>query len=808
MINDNTPQWYRLTGDGTDPKPPAEFRSLAASAASALGLASRPDLGETLARDDGALILADGQATWLRLPHADDATATRVARAARAVATPSDPPEILDRPMALAHPTIPWDARLGRQAREGDTDVQPLTPPENGFVAINLRRAGWRENRDIGRWVSDEFNAQADTSKLRDPGTAVCRITVGAPTRDRARQGAVDAAVALGVGLDAYRAHDENADRTTPLIWTLPAAIAPAVALAVAATATPLWAPAAVAAILILTAIPLLTGWAHPLAGVTSLYLGLCALAATGTALTGRPGIIAAVVAGLWLLAAVIALWPCADPVGRAIGRRPRHWWLPFARRRRAGTDDNKTGTGGNDDNPSKTVTGYPLHRSTMILTPTALASLAVPPATAGRLAEADRAPAALLTGPGPIIGSDAAGGRVRIPESVLYGGIAVVGEPGSGKSNLTHGILAQLDGDTGPIIDFEMKGGQAVPILERLWGRPAAVCRIADTGPIVDILGDGAIPERAETFSRLMEEALGGDQIGPRSRMLIRDAAALGMSLTDTDEGRAVMSRMNLTADGWLDAAATLLGRRGIDEARRLARAAGRLDPQAVGRLGLDMAADGKRPMIPDARLVDMLGAPMNKLDTLLAAAPGVWDSRRPRVPWRRILDDDTPVIIDMDGLDAAQTVLGAMLLKSLRDAIADHCDGWQDRGRTITVACDELSILAGADGATPEWFREKGRSYGVRAVFATQNPRQLPESLMRSLLGFMTLICFTLRNPATAQEVAEALDPSGAWTAARVAAIARYHAVVRTAAGSGAMDAPVVRIDDFDGMDALPGA
>lgn len=790
-------QWFQLTPDGSQPVDPTAFHERAMRAAAALGLATRATIRQTLDRDDGCIILITRGSTLMCLPDGDPDLAERVAHAARATITPVDPPDILDQPgLTCAHPVIPWGSRLSRTARESDTgDPASISPPEHGFVAITIRRMGWLEKQRVENWISDEFNAQADTCKLRDSGTGLARITVAAPSRRDALDHAIQAAQALNMGLDTFRAHDHTADTLWPLLWTLP--------IPLALTVMPLIGPPptillALLAATLLAAIGLAASWRHPLAALTILYTGL--LAQTGHLTTILPAIPAW---AAWLAAAAWLNRPTPDPLWRQISMRPRHWWAPWARRRHADSSDNKTRMGGNDDNPSGTLASWPVHRSTMIITPTALAG-ALTPRTGATVTGLTRADDELAAATGPLIGTDAAGRPIRLPEPILYGGIAVVGEPGSGKSNLMHGLLAWTGAHRRPgdvIIDFEVKGGGGLPILGRLIDGRVVHARLDGMGPGIDMLGDGDPIQRADRFATLLHDALGDEQIGPRSRMQLRLAAQLAMQACEPGRlaDRLAKTGLQPPEHGWLPLAGILLGREGIPEARRWMRVIMIEHPGEGEQLGYGMQANG-RPATPDSRLTDLLGAPMNKID-LLCRHASVFDPARRLASWPLILERGLTVLVDMDGLDDAMDLIGAMLMSSLRQAVIATCDGWQERERTVTVACDELSILAGADPRIPEWFREKGRSYGVRCLFATQRPGQLDPRLARSFLGFMTLISFALRDGTTAGDVAAALDQGrGVWTPAAVGSIGTHMCALRTVGSNGMLPVTVLLTPDWD--------
>ena len=208
-------------------------------------------------------------------------------------------------------------------------------------------------------------------------------------------------------------------------------------------------------------------------------------------------------------------------------------------------------------------------------------------------------------------------------------------------------------------------------------------------------------------------------------------------------------------------------------------------------------------------------LSAPMNKMD-LLAQAPQV-ASARPQVSWRQALTHGARLAVNigpsLDGSMPPENVrrlVGALLFQALRDEIERTCVGWQERGRTVNLYIDELTDVAGsdADGRTGggsrslEWFRERGRSYGVRLVYGTQNPGQMDEQLLASFFGFMTVCCLTLRSTGTAGPVAVEMNVG----VDAIRSLAVHDMMVRTVdPDRQPLDPFVVSVPHFDAGDGL---
>lgn len=790
-------QWFHLTSDGTAPVDPDIFRRRSETLAASLGLTDRPGAREAMASDDGAILLFSPGNTWIGLPHDDKPRAqramTRLATAARATPTPCDTPDVLDAPVKMAHALVPWGATLQRTGRDVDGTDGRILPPENGWVAITIRREGWLENKRIENWVADEFNTQADGSKLRAAGVGVARVTCGAPTINDARDGARGAALALGMGLQSYASHDTGG-RGRTLMATIAIAASPLIG-----TFLP-WPnpiiPLAATTLPALTAATLIAGWAHPAGAAWAAGAAAWLAVLFGSSWLADAGLTWLPIAVGTLIAITGITWAIRprDAVWEAISRRPRHWWAPWPRRRRATNADQKTRMGGNDDNPTAVIHGYALQRTSMLITPTALAGLATPGADTAARTGATRAPDELAgEGPGVILGVDSAGRDVRVAPDRLKGGIAIVGKPGSGKSNLLHAQLRDAGrlmkpGDV--LVDFEMKD-DAWPTVSKLVDGINPVAMNSTDTPVIDLTGPGNPGERADRFADLMRLALGDEAFGRRSVAQTRAAVQIALTVpSDRLEG------LGLTGVHWLEVAAALMGRHGVDIQRALARIATPICPEQVETLGLGVNANGK-PVIPDTRLADTLSAPANKLDQLLAC-PTIWDTSRKSLTWDDVIDNGWRVSVNPTcPSDAATQLLGSMLLNGLRDAVRRRCGGWQDAGRMVVVACDELSLLAGAEPEAVEWFREQGRSFGVKAIFATQNAQQLAQSVQRSFLGFDTLVSFAVTNPDVAAQVAANLDMGrGEWTPARVSGLPQWHAAVRTVGTDGLLPPMVLAV------------
>lgn len=124
-----------------------------------------------------------------------------------------------------------------------------------------------------------------------------------------------------------------------------------------------------------------------------------------------------------------------------------------------------------------------------------------------------------------------------------------------------------------------------------------------------------------------------------------------------------------------------------------------------AYARLLGERRGTGKLAM-SDTQLMNKLSAPLNKVSALLSAAP-VFDARRPKITWDFVLQRRVHLSLAMAvstrggaPMPAGMTqILGPMMLKSLKETIERVCPNWQVEGKSLTLACDELSMLASDD-------------------------------------------------------------------------------------------------------------
>lgn len=780
--------WYEL-----QPAPARDadgYQDRALRAAAALQLSGRPSLLTPsdwlswLRREDGVRVVASGDRRWVHTMDDGGRAARLIGEACSATPVECERPAILGEPLKWAHVLVPSSVTLARTARDeqSDGDEVRLDVPDGMVVVVNARRPGWVESMRLGDWLGDEFNRQADTSKLRAEGLGACRVSAGARTSHDSSRLVREAASALHIGFTGGLS--SHPDMPGLLRRTLAVLLVP---LALAGVLSGLdW-------------------WLMPVA-----------------------------------LALAVALFASTLRTPGVEWRRARHWWwLP--RMRRARSSDLKTRAGGDDQNATgrdrKTrVHAYAWQRSTLPVPAGALMAVATPPSTRRSQVSALTArPDALRDADGPLVGLDAERRPVRLWEAASYGGIMLFGEPGGGKSNLMHGIVGHAAGAhrTGDVlVAFESKGADSLPVLRRLILGVHVVDLNDPTTPMIDLLGSGGPAERGARFADLMRHALGDQQIGPQSRIHLRDAVMVALTaLASPDLTRRCNAAGVTPPATWVEGAARLLAAHGVADARALGRACalcgGEEARAAVERLHGPVSENGT-PRVRDGELLAQLRAPMNKMD-LLAQAPDLFAPGRRTVSFDMMLQasartPDARLIVNLgpaERVDASgahpacgddtRQLVGALLFRGLRESVARVCPGWQDQGRHVRLFVDELSDVTGAgDGVAGgnrdifEWFREKGRSFGVELTLGSQNPLQLDERLLASVTGFQTVGSFVLRSPVTAEPAARAVgvDPQ------RLVSLPRFAIALRTVGGPpdmATLPAMILHVPHFDGGEGL---
>lgn len=463
----------------------------------------------------------------------------------------------------------------------------------------------------------------------------------------------------------------------------------------------------------------------------------------------------------------------------------------------------------------------YPLSRDDFFVGPSVVLGLVSPhtgEATGAATTKMRQVPTALRSNIGPVIGTSG-GVEVHVSQLDRFGGVATFGQAGSGKSVVITNIFGYdtalrcraramgsswsplVTGDTGArntLIAFENKGRDGVAVYMRFaqhFGDDLTVVEVADpTTPAIDMFGTGTAAQRAAFFVDSMVYAFGEQAVGNRSQGVLNSVFAAALLATAADVELANKS-LPVPMDprfSAMELADVLLCGRGDAQGIALAgamtsRAVATQDPElmeAVTRLspmyGDKVTASQRRTLVE---------APQNKV-ALLLKNKGWWDRGRARGTWDAIIASHASVVVNAgqslsgEQVDSTLTkTLMAMMTYGLQKAIERNCSGWGEQDRSVSIFSDELSLLAGQNNSDVfQWFRNQGRSFGVRAAFATQIPEQLEPVLRTTVTGFTTFLWLGQADPGVAGVAAADLSADGTeWTVADITTLEPYHGILR---------------------------
>ena len=95
--------------------------------------------------------------------------------------------------------------------------------------------------------------------------------------------------------------------------------------------------------------------------------------------------------------------------------------------------------------------------------------------------------------------------------------------------------------------------------------------------------------------------------------------------------------------------------------------------------------------------------------------------------------------------------------------------------------------------------WIRDQGRSYGIRAILATQRPEQLAPLLRSNFLTYATLISFAHTDYGTAGEISTSVGPNE-FSTEDIQHIEPYHVVVRSEVDGYRQSPFIVKLPNFE--------
>lgn len=477
----------------------------------------------------------------------------------------------------------------------------------------------------------------------------------------------------------------------------------------------------------------------------------------------------------------------------------------------------------------------YPLHQTAFMMDPSLFAVMVSPHAstTTGESVEKERVlPPALTEARGPRVGTHASGAPVFLDASSIMHGTSIFGTPGAGKSVLTRALFAWsclekrspsrrpgTPGERNTLIAFESKGRGGADMYTR-WGKatgvPVTLIDLLNPNtPSINFFDQAKGPvNAARSFVSAMTYAWGEDAIGARSgpvliQMFVAaqavDAEVVRIhnqapDVIPLDEGKSPVYY------AW-----RLMGGRNLGDAKTLFDALVQRNSDVDGtnpyyRVAVEHA--GYIFAGTDSQRRTLTESSKNKLDALVELEAW-WNPSRPSKTWSQLLADHDTVVLNIGPSDQAEgfitdreaPLVSAMLMATLQEAIVQTCDDWAAQNRWVSVFADELSMIAGKNGAVIEWIRSKGRSFGVRPVFATQYPEQLSDQVRNSLMDYSTFVSFRQGNRTTAGTVAYQITTSSSeWSDEDLTLMPNYHMVVRTQVAGRRQDAVLVANDFFE--------
>lgn len=660
--------------------------------------------------------------------------------------------------------------------------VIATTLTDGQWVGMSLRHIGLSERGRWSRWLSHRLGSESPTHHSMRPGAVVASLFAGADTPDAAR--VVVQAVAMSLPGFDQDTEGETPSNVAPIGVSLFAALAGFV------------------------------GWFAPRFITESWTQTLAMVPAHVWALLLVVGLIG-------FVATVSGALPTVHNRLRRATRKgvlppPPHRLLPPRSPRKASVKQDANGTVRQVDASDG---DYPLHPYSFKVGAALPAAFISPHggATSGELTTLSRSvPPAVQQRIGPLIGTGPNGEPVHLSAADGQSGVAIVGRPSSGKSVLTQHLMAfamaerrhvsagtVFVGGNNSIVDFEAKldGAQRAMQWAQQMGEKAMLIELAnpDSYAIDMFAVPGTVADRALHFVNAMVYAFDAGDIRAESMRTLKMVLTGGLAVTDeiasgvgVEPGRSPIFY-----------AYVLMGQRGADIGQRLAaQIREQSDADSMAGLSGTDAQVAWRELIPmygeevkDSDRRQLWRAPGNKLDQLMVLDHWFSPSRR-HVTWKQVLDSPAPIdspdrrhkaVVILTGVDSAghmmedstRKLFSSLLMFTLKYNVERYCSGWEEQGRAVTLFCDELTELAGSSPAIIDWMRNRGRSYGVRPVFATQYPNQLLPEVREAFMSFSSLISFAQGSQPAATAVAE--DLGGDWTVDDVLYLSQYHAVAR---------------------------
>lgn len=681
-----------------------------------------------------------------------------------------------------------------------------LTLKDGEWVAISVRRPDKKESRRYREWLAAQLGSANPNHASQNTGAVVVSIWAGAEEQSDADARAESLKSALR-GFDVPLAPKRITRTGAVLKYAYAAAIGAVVA-----------------------AVPIVFGAIGMTEELPAQVANFFPMLIMIGAVLGAIGLVGAILTGLGILPSFAKTTRAAVaagtlPVPRGRGGRPKR---PVGQH-----TDRKTG-----QIVPPTYGEYPLHESSFLHGAEIFAAMIAPHsgADSGSSGVAERKVVSEMR---ECIGfSIGVNDKTRVYLSALdlRQSVSIFGRRGSGKSHFTHGLFSWMTldktfpsgkrgypGAQNTMIAFETKSASGAQ--EYVDRATTSAHSSRNTTPVrVDVGNPHGIGidvfdlpgftnrERAEFITSALKYVFGDSSIQGHSTEVLDDIFAAAFSVDD-----AIAAQVDRVETGKSPFyyASILLGSRGDDLAVLLATEV-RSEAARRGDADRDLADSSENldkyfVGVTQAKRQTSMEAPRNKVKNLLSLEQ--WWSRPKRFSWERLIENNASVVINTAtysgeasaNISEDQTeAVAQFLLFSLKQAIERTCDGNAAREKWVTIFSDELSMLAAESGDVITWLQDKGRSFGVICVFASQRIEQLKQDVQRAVLGFGTVVVMNQLDKQIAAQIADMLSfGNNEWSEGDIINLEPHTAIIRTLLNDQAVPPFNVAIDDYFAYD-----
>ncbi|MYA40541.1 MAG: hypothetical protein F4Z31_02120 [Gemmatimonadetes bacterium] len=369
-------------------------------------------------------------------------------------------------------------------------------------------------------------------------------------------------------------------------------------------------------------------------------------------------------------------------------------------------------------------------------------------------------------------LGQDPLGSGVYLSRDDRRYGTFVQGSPGTGKTTVllhavSEDIRARMAGDPRGVFWLETKGegvDRFVGVVESSRASHIQIDALGVGGEQrLDLVNWQDPRQSGALLTAACEYAFGTEAIRDHSRAVLNAALECAVALPEAacqllgwNHGRPNV----ITAAWWL-----LGGGAAAGHPERARKVVEDFCPAPYGVLFGYLPRTG----VSQAESEKNCKAPRNKLEALLPAQGIFEPDERAPITFDQLLSSHEIVLFNMSPDDGssgygstAAAQLASLIMYCLGEAIKKTCGTWTADGRATAIYSDELGTIAGfGEGATGiiEEIADQGRSRGVWAMFATQDPTQIHYSARRGVTAFGSHICYRMREVDAAATAAASI-------------------------------------------------